>query len=356
MTKKSLFRMPLRPYFTLLFVFILISSCLLATGLVVGGLLWFNQGQWDRNHLILALLLTCALTIGFGALTMWFGAYRLTQPLIEMNQAVIEIAKGDFSTQIHRSQTSRKGYPYLNELDQLSLNINHMALDLGQLEAMRRSFVSSVAHEFKTPLTSLSGIAELLQEQDLPQEEKKELLSLLAQETQRLSQLADMILSLSRVENQTRLAKDDLIRLDEQLRQAIILITEKWSHLTIEISLDCPEMTLLSNANLLMEVWINLLDNAVKYSKEPIVISIKVRKSEDSLEVVISDKGIGMTSQELDRAFESFYQADASHKREGSGLGLAIVKSIIQHLDGSINLTSQVQKGTRVSVFLPTGV
>ena len=139
----------------------------------------------------------------------------------------------------------------------------------------------------------------------------------------------------------------------EQIRKAISVLEHKWSKKDIKINVSLQEIMILGDEDLIFQVWINLIENAIKFSKQNGKIDIKLIKEKSNIIVTIKDYGIGMSEDELEKIFERFYQIDKSHSEEGSGLGLAIVKRIIELSNGSIRIESKENKGTIVTVQLP---
>ena len=161
------------------------------------------------------------------------------------------------------------------------------------------------------------------------------------------------MLHMSRLDSQVIVSSMQKIRLDEQLRKCIILLTEKWSDKEIDFSIDLEEVSILSDSDMLQQVWINLIDNAIKYSRENCKIDISVKSFNDkSVVVSISDNGIGIEEEKIHKVFDKFYQCEESHKKSGSGLGLSISKRIIELLNGTIECRSKKDFGTTMVVTL----
>lgn len=351
--KTKLFRLPLRTYFTIMFATTLSVCVLTALLLVTLGFRIFYHGSVTTEVLHVATFLICGLTILFGSLSMWWGASHLTKPIEEMNQIVSNVGRGEFVGHLDSNAKRRKDYAYFNELDQLSESINSMIVSLSQMDYMRKDFMSNVSHELKSPIAAISNISELLQDDQLDVASRKELTKLIQEESQRLARLIGTILQLSRVENQENPGLLTSVRIDEQIRQAMITLSEKWQNKTIDFSFDSSTVIVQANADLLMQVWVNLLDNAIKYSGKQPKISVKLEEFSDQVKVVIADKGQGMSAEELPRIFEKFYQADQSHHQEGNGLGLPIVQRIITLCDGTISVKSQEEIGTEFRIYIP---
>lgn len=337
----------LRTYFLRLFMILLLVSSVLAV-IIVGLLREFMFP--DASHGILALSV-CALTMLIGGMCMWQGASHLTKPIAAINDAVKEIAQGNFDVRIHRKKHPKDTAEFRNELDELSKNVNHMASKLKEVDQMRQEFISSLSHELKTPIAAISGLSELLMDNQTDSQTKQTLLQLLKDESDRLNRLCEGILDLSRLDYSDYDVAP--VRIDEQIRHAIILLTEKWADKSIEVDWQGHTTVATTVADLTMLIWTNLLDNAIKYSSEHVILAISCQKQDDGTQVVIRDNGKGMTTEQVERMFEQFYQADRSHKANGYGIGLALVKKIINLLNGNITVQSQLEKGTTVKVFLP---
>jgi signal transduction histidine kinase len=348
--KDSNLRISLRSYFTYVFVTTLIFSCLLSAAVVLILTAIFYHGSFTLSTYIVITGLICLLTVLIGSLSMWAGSEHLTRPLKEITESVKQIAEGDFTVHIRRNTKFRGEYQYSNEIDELAENVNAMTAELGSMDHMRKDFMHNVSHELKTPIASISGITELLLDGSLSVEEQKNYLELMYTESIRLSRLCENMLRISRFSNQQIVAKKSRIRLDEQLRKCVILLSESRPDKFHEFELDAKECYIQSDYDLLMQIWMNLLDNAMKFSPKGSLISIHVVQTEEETMVRIIDQGEGIQPEKKERIFEQFYQCEESHHKEGNGLGLALVKQIVMLLDGNIEYESEPKKGTTVQV------
>ena len=161
------------------------------------------------------------------------------------------------------------------------------------------------------------------------------------------------MLHMSRLEHQNIVDLNQEVKVDEQIRRCIILLEEKWQHRDIQYELELEPCTIVSNHDLLFQLWTNLIDNAIKYSKEKCRIWITAKIVDNYLHFSIRDEGIGISKEKLSKIYDKFYQCDESHKGQGSGLGLSIVKRIIELLNGSIVCESELGVGTTMTVMLP---
>jgi len=291
----------------------------------------------------------------FGGMALWHEALYVTKPIIRISQGVKKVSDGDFSVQLkHWKRHMRKQKNiYTDEIDELANNFNKMAGELNGMNYMRKDFMSNVSHEIKTPVAAITGFSEMLLDGGLNEEEQKEYLTYLNQESLRLSRLCDNMLQISRLDNQIILDKKQEVMVDEQLRRCIITLGEKWSEKGINFDLQLEKCTILSHYDLLFQIWINLIDNAIKYSNQKCTIWITAVIESDFLKVSIRDEGIGIPIEKQSKIYDEFYQCDESHKKQGSGLGLSIVNRIIELLNGSISHVSSEGKGTTMTVLIP---
>lgn len=270
------------------------------------------------------------------------------KPLQDVIEGTKKVAKGDFTYRIDQKD------PTDSEISQLITSFNDMSEELSGIEMFRQDFINNFSHEFKTPISSIIGYAKELKREDITEKEKDEYLSIIISESERLSSLSSNILLLSKVENQKILSNQTTFKLDEQLRNSILVLQKSWESKNIEWDLDFDEITYVGDEDLLAQVWINLISNAIKFSHQDSKLSISCKtNNKNEIKVRISDEGIGMDDKTLQHAFDKFYQGDISHATKGNGLGLPLVKKIIELFHGSINIKSRVGSGTIVSVILP---
>ena len=298
------------------------------------------------------LIIFSLVIILVGSLAMWYGSVHLTKPISELNESVKAISRGDFNRKIPLKQYPKDTAKYHNELAQLSQHVNQMAEDLRRSDEHRSAFIANLSHELKTPIASLVGVSDLLADEKLDESTRKDLTGILRSESLRLSRLCDGIVTLTKMERDFEPKKKPL-QLDEQIRHAVILITEKWKPKEIDLTFTSQPVHCVTDPDLSMQVWTNLLDNAVKYSSDSVHLMIDIQEENDTARVTIADNGIGMSEEDQRHIFEQFYQVEHSHVQEGNGLGLAIVKTIVDQLGGSISVESEIGKGSTFQVILP---
>lgn len=298
------------------------------------------------------LIIFSLVIILVGSLAMWYGSVHLTKPISELNESVKAISRGDFNRKIPLKQYPKDTAKYHNELAQLSQHVNQMAEDLRRSDEHRSAFIANLSHELKTPIASLVGVSDLLADEKLDESTRKDLTGILRSESLRLSRLCDGIVILTKMERDFEPKKKPL-QLDEQIRHAVILITEKWKQKEIDLTFTSQPVHCVTDPDLSMQVWTNLLDNAVKYSSDSVHLMIDIQEENDTARVTIADNGIGMSEEDQRHIFEQFYQVEHSHVQEGNGLGLTIVKTIVDQLGGSISVESEIGKGSTFQVILP---
>ena len=227
-----------------------------------------------------------------------------------------------------------------------------MASDLDGIEMFRNDFINNFSHEFKTPLVSITGFAKLLAKGNLSEEQKREYLLAIEEESARLSYLATNVLKLTKVENQMILSDLSTFNLSEQIRSAVLLLEREWSEKKLELDLDFDDYEIEANEELLKEIWINLFDNAVKFTPRCGTVSISIDAKDENYIVTVSNTGSTIHEEKRERIFKKFYQTDESHATKGNGIGLAIVKKIVDLHSGEITVKSENEL-TSFVVLLP---
>lgn len=269
----------------------------------------------------------------------------VTKPIKRLTDGTKKVAEGDFTVRVKNDSA--------DEIGTLVNNFNLMTEQLGNIEYLRKDFVSNVSHEFKNPIASILGFAKLMKRPDTDRQQLMSYLDIIEEEAGRLSHLSANLLNLSRIENRTLSKKVVTFPLDEQIRKIILLFADKWEAKNIAFDLQLDKTLYRGDDELIAQIWINLLDNAIKFTGTGGNISVLLRSSPEQAVVTVADDGVGIPRDKLQRIFEKFYQADDSHATKGSGLGLSIVKSILTLTGGSVAVTSEEGEGTVFVVKLP---
>ncbi len=303
------------------------------------------DNSYSRTVAVLILALTCII---LGAIISYLASRVPIKFINTIVDAVNRLASGDYSARISLGEMGIDN-PSIHDFAE---SFNRMASELDGTEMLRSDFVNNFSHEFKTPISSIAGFAKLLKKGNLTEEQRKEYLDIIEEESLRLSEMSTNVLSLTKLENQTILSNVARYNLSEQIRNCVLLLENKWMKKNLEIDIDFDEFYIEANSEILKEVWINLLDNAVKYSDEGGMITVGVRKEGQNLRVDISNTGFVIPPEKIETIYNKFYQADESHSAMGTGVGLAIVKKAVSLHNGEVSVTSADGK-TSFSVVLP---
>jgi signal transduction histidine kinase len=229
-----------------------------------------------------------------------------------------------------------------------------MCDELQSVQILRNDFINNYSHEFKTPIASINGFAELLREKKLPEEERDQYLKIIADESARLSKLASNTTLLSRLSSQQIVSGIEEYDLGAQLRECSIILSGKWLGKDIAFDgEDIPSLIYKGNKEMMQHLWINLLDNSIKYTPEGGEIKVSLAQKDGFAVVKIADNGEGISDETKARLFIPYFQGDASHSKEGLGLGLAIVMRIVELCKGNISVDSAVNEGSVFTVKLP---
>jgi len=258
------------------------------------------------------------------------------------------LATGDFRARI-RFGKPISAHPSFQEIEK---SFNTAAKELEQTEILRRDFINNFSHEFKTPIVSIAGFAKLLRRGNLTPQQQEEYLAIIEEESLRLAYMATSVLELTKIESQTILTNVSRFNVSEQVRSAILLLEDKWAKKNLDFNLLIGEYDISANEELLKHVWINLLDNAIKFSEEYGCIDVIVEEKNGSILVSISNTGKPIPEESMKRIFNKFYQADESHSTQGNGIGLAVVKKIVDLHHGSVFAQSR-DALTTFTVTLP---
>ena len=338
MKKRIRPKLGLHPYYLL----IALLELVIAAG-VAALLSWFLEEILELRLpswlwvVVFSLVLSCVL----GLLL----SHQFFTPIVRLSRAMRQVGSGDFSVQ---QETSSR----IREVRDIYDNFNLMTRELGATEIVQTDFVANVSHEFKTPINAIEGYAMLLQGGH-PTEEQALYVEKILLNTRRLSDLVGNILLLSRIDNQAIATASSTYRLDEQIRQAILLLENKWAEKELELDVDLEEVSYTGNESMLQHVWVNLMDNAIKYNPPCGLLRIRLFQQEQQLIFTVDDSGPGIPEAALSHIFDKFYQADSSHTAEGNGLGLALARRVLDSCGGTICAENLPQTGCRFTVTLP---
>lgn len=332
-----------------------VFAILVAVLIVVGGfaLVMVNAdiitesglGLVNGNTLIMMILL---ISVGIGAVFAFLFGRLFMKPINIVINKMNRLATGDFTARIHFDSVFSK-HPTVAELTN---SFNTMASELEKTEMLRSDFVNDFSHEFKTPIASIAGFARLLKNEALDQERKREYLNIIEEESLRLSDMATNVLNLTKVENQQILSNVSAFNLSEQMRNCFLQLEDKWSGKDLDADFDFGEVQICGDEDLLRQVWLNLLDNAVKFTPYGGEVQIKIEEKEEHVCVSVTNTGSTVAPENQERIFQKFFQEDRSHSTKGNGIGLAVVRQIVNLHGGNVWVESG-QDCTTFRVLLP---
>jgi len=327
-------------------LFILVSIAEIIGTLLLSGLLsWLSKMIFNRVFEIPDILWLLIFGVIIGITVSIVINIILLRPVVKLSKAMKQVASGDFGIRL-RSDIQ------IQEIRDSYESFNLMVKELENTETLQTDFVANVSHEFKTPINAIEGYATLLQGNcdTIQQHDYVERILL---NTRRLSTLVGNILLLSKVSNNAIPVAKTTYRVDEQIRQSIVLLEPRWTERNVEFDVDLEEVVWHGPESLMHHVWSNLIGNAIKFGPQDGIVSIRLKQTDGRFVFCISDQGEGVPQDELQRIFHKFYQLDSSHKQEGNGLGLALVKQIIDGCNGTIQVENLPEGGCCFSVTLP---
>ena len=332
----------------------IILSCFFFMGYNATSLIYKTTGRPAESlaHVLSALtgMMFFSIAIILFNLVRKHGRGGLRRHFIQstMMDAIDQISHGNFEVLINLDELGPQHHEVAEAL-------NDMAQNLGTLETMRQDFISNVSHEIQSPLTSIGGFATLLKKSDLLDAERQRFAEIIEAESQRLSSLSDNLLKLSSLDNNKIPLTARKFRLDKQLEHIALTLEPQWSAKKITLEADLQKLTVSGDEDLLSQVWMNLLHNAIKFTPDSGQISVMLMLDDTSATVKISDTGVGIAPEDQMHIFERFYKADKARDRSlgGNGLGLSLVKKIVELHGGSVAVESEIGKCTAFEIFLP---
>lgn len=302
--------------------------------------------QFGELRIFFALI--GALTVVLSVLFFLVSTRYLVKPITRLTEATKRIARGSYQLRLPMRRR--------DEIGQLAEHFMVMSGELERADQARKQFVSNVSHEIQSPLTSIQGFAHVLAQRELPAEERIHYASIIEAESRHLSILSKQLMTLSALEQGTEPLHRQAIPLRRHIRQAIEVLEWQLEEKELLLKLSVPETLVIHGDEvLLMQVWMNLIGNAVHHI--PVGCSIEVRAEQSATHTIImvEDTGEGIAAEHLPMLFDRFYRADPARDRSSgrTGLGLAIVKKIVLLHGGRVEASSTLGAGARFTVELP---
>ncbi|MGN7298315.1 sensor histidine kinase [Ferdinandcohnia sp. SAFN-114] len=293
------------------------------------------------------ILISLILVLIIGSLFILLASNYIIKPVRKLTSAAKEMATGNLSVRLK--------YKKNDELGELINSFNHMASELQKIDKMRDDFVSNVSHEIQSPITSIRGFTKAIRDGVIPQEQQKEHLDIIYEETLRLSKLSDHLLRLASLDSENHPFNPVEYQLDEQLRRTVLVLEPLWPEKNLDVELDLKPCKVKVDQDLFEQVWQNLITNAIKYSDKNDKIEVKMEIVDKEVRIHVKDNGKGIPEKDLPYVFDRFYMVDKarSHLGGGNGLGLSIVRKIIELHGCQINVKSEEGKGSCFTISIP---
>ncbi|OZU87491.1 sensor histidine kinase [Virgibacillus indicus] len=301
--------------------------------------------QFGEMRIFLAVLLVLALLFSF--LLVLTSTRFIVNPIKKLTEATKKIAAGNYHVKLN---VNRK-----DEIGRLANDFSKMSDSLEHTEEKRQEFISNVSHEIQSPLTSIQGFSRVLREEELPREIRERYLSIIENESKRLSALSKQLLTLSNLDQD--LDKRDFIPFDvaDQLKEVVSTMEWQLRERELAVEMSVHPATVIGDPKLLQQVWVNLLTNAIRYSEAGGKVTIQTASDKSAVHVSVKDTGIGIAENDISQLFDRFYKVDKARTRteNSTGLGLSIVKKIVELHDGTVLVESEPGIGSTFTVTLP---
>ena len=333
MKKHNTLRLGTLSFLFAIVVFVVLVITMMIIAFVIFAL--FRLGiltRIEQPNILLPVAVLALSSILIGTVISIIVGRRPMKQIDEFIKALNSLANGHFETRIDAGKNG--------VAKELIDSFNTLASELQNTEMLRSDFVDNFSHEFKTPIVSIRGFAKLLKRQDLSDERRSEYIDIIIDESSRLAELSTNVLNLAKIENQNILTDVKPVNISEQIRTCILLLEKKWINKDLYVGADFGEFVCPANEELLKQVWINILDNAVKCADKRGLIEVTIRQDQNTLYVSIKNTGSEISAEMQKRIFDKFYQGDTSHSSEGTGIGLAISKKIVDLHNGAIRVSS----------------
>lgn len=281
---------------------------------------WFVILIWIVSSILIGLVVS----FGFGQIIM--------KPLNRIVEGMNMLADGIYEVSIDFGEKSA--------LKELADCFNKLAMELKSNEMLSSEFINNFSHELKTPLVSISGLISLMKQKNFPESKRKEYLQIIEEEANRLASMTTNILSLSKIENQNIVTDKEEFNFSEQIRNCVLLLEKKWAKKKIELSMDFEEFMVIANMDLLKQMCLNLIDNAIKFAYDNTTLFINLYEKDEYMVFEVENEGDELSEEEIKKIFHKFYRGERQNYVEGNGIGLSIVKKIVELHNGDIKVES----------------
>jgi signal transduction histidine kinase len=328
------------------------SKAILEEGVATNVIRFFVDVTEARGAVGMAymeVILVSLIAVLISVIAVYYTTTRLTRPFMEINDIVQKYSKGDYNVRIPISS--------IEEATQLAISFNTMADQLKDLEATRRSFVANVSHELRSPLTSMKGFLEAMQDGTIGPDEYEKYIGIVLSETKRMAVMVNDLLDLARIESGKTALKLEIFDINELIRRTLITFEARiYEHrMEVDVKFAQEQYYVEADSAQISQVLRNIIDNAIKYSPDDSKLRIATYAMKREIYVSIQDSGQGIPEQDIPHVFDRFYKVEKAHtpsKQSGTGLGLSIVKRIIDQHNQTITLKSAKGKGSTFTFTL----
>jgi len=293
------------------------------------------------------IAVVCTIAVGLVALSGLFFIRSIVKPVKKINETAKRIAAGDFSARL-------EPHRYNDEIGELVTTFNRMAKEIGEADKLKNDFISTVSHELRTPLTAIKGWGEtILELHDSDPNMTKKGLEVIIDESSRLSRMVEDLLDFSRMQSGRMTLRLEKIDVLAELDETVFVFKERALREGVELTYNAPELPapMMGDPNRIRQVFVNILDNALKYTKQGDKILVTAEILPRRLKILITDTVCGIPPEALPHVKEKFFKANVSVR--GSGIGLAVSDEIVRLHKGSLNIGSVLNEGTTVEIILP---
>lgn len=309
---------------------IFVSIMILMVSSIIPNIIWHifgegrpRSGEIDPGWILLAAILTVFVTVSLYTMVI---NKLIVKRIKKLNDSTKSVINGNYNVSIDDLQK--------DELSQLSHSFNEMTKALRQNEYVSKNFIRNFSHEYKTPLSTIKGYAELIQDEENLSKDTKEYLNIIIDESSRLSNLSYNMLLISQVDHQIILPKEDNINITEELRKVIQMKQLIFEAKNIDFDLDVVDIKIKTNQSLIHQAFSNIIDNAIKYTYDNQTIDISIKKENQGLMMTFTNP-TKIKNIDQSKIFDMFY-TNQNEQSKSNGIGLSLVKKIIEKLDGQV--------------------
>lgn len=319
---------------------------------ILGAVRCLTSAKGISRQVLLVVMLIIAVALIIIAVAFLFCSYfirSVIKPINNISDAANKIAKGDFKQRIEPAS--------LSEMGELVNNINSMAEELESSEKMKNEFISSVSHELRTPLTAIKGWGETVRmAKDGDRKIVDKGIEIIIGETERLSGLVEELLDFSRLQSGRMTFKEEKIDILAELSEVVYMYRKPALEKNITLTYNEPVSicTVIGDEARIRQVFINIIDNSIKYNRYGGMVLVEVEQNDDFIKITVADTGIGIRREDVDKIKQKFYRVGSNSSIRGSGIGLAVADEIIKHHKGSLEVKSEENVGTKITITLPT--